>query len=157
MAFLNLFKDWVFLIEPGRSFHNLGAAAWKKTGKIKVSSKFEWSSAKSLWNLPLFWKSQTLFEVGSGGLPFSADPLVLLPNISLPWCNSSTGVKKKKKKKNPREVWVGSRNELRDPSLPRLHFAATMAPFTISLRFPYRRPGMYFSWRFNTRRWRFCS
>ena len=27
MAFLNLFKDWVFLIEPGRSFHNLGAAA----------------------------------------------------------------------------------------------------------------------------------
>ena len=29
MAFLNLFKDWVFLIEPGRSFHNLGAAAWK--------------------------------------------------------------------------------------------------------------------------------
>ena len=29
MAFLNLFKDWVFLIEPGRSFHNLGVAAWK--------------------------------------------------------------------------------------------------------------------------------
>ena len=29
MASLNLFKDWVFLIEPGRSFHNLGAAAWK--------------------------------------------------------------------------------------------------------------------------------
>ena len=29
MAFLNLFKDWVFLIEPRRSFHNLGAAAWK--------------------------------------------------------------------------------------------------------------------------------
>ena len=29
MAFLNLFKDWVFLIEPGRSLHNLGAAAWK--------------------------------------------------------------------------------------------------------------------------------
>ena len=27
MAFLNLFKDWVFLIEAGRSFHNLGAAA----------------------------------------------------------------------------------------------------------------------------------
>ena len=29
MAFLNLLKDWVFLIEPGRSFHNLGAATWK--------------------------------------------------------------------------------------------------------------------------------
>ena len=29
MAFLNLFKDWVFLIEPGRSLRNLGAAAWK--------------------------------------------------------------------------------------------------------------------------------
>ena len=29
MAFLNLFKDWVFLIEPRRSLHNLGAAVWK--------------------------------------------------------------------------------------------------------------------------------
>ena len=27
MALLNLFEDWVFLIGPGRSFHNLGAAA----------------------------------------------------------------------------------------------------------------------------------
>ena len=37
MAFLNLFKDWVFLIEPGRSFHNLGAAAWKDRPPSVVS------------------------------------------------------------------------------------------------------------------------
>ena len=37
MAFLNLFKDWLFLIEPGRSFHNLGAAAWKDRSPSVVS------------------------------------------------------------------------------------------------------------------------
>ena len=37
MAFLNLFKDWVFLIEPGRSFHNLGAVAWKDQSPSVVS------------------------------------------------------------------------------------------------------------------------
>ena len=37
MAFLNLLKDWVFLIEPGRSFHNLGAAAWKDRSPSVVS------------------------------------------------------------------------------------------------------------------------
>ena len=37
MALLNLFKDWVFLIEPGRSFHNLGAAAWKDRSPSVVS------------------------------------------------------------------------------------------------------------------------
>ena len=37
MAFLNLFKDWVFLIEPRRSFHNLGAAAWKDRSPSVVS------------------------------------------------------------------------------------------------------------------------
>ena len=36
MAFLNLFKDWVFLIEPGRSFYNLGAA-WKNRSPSVVS------------------------------------------------------------------------------------------------------------------------
>ena len=34
---LNLFKDWVFLIEPGRSFHGLGAAAWKDRSPSVVS------------------------------------------------------------------------------------------------------------------------
>ena len=37
MALLNLFKDWVFLIEPRRSFHNLGAAAWKDRSPSVVS------------------------------------------------------------------------------------------------------------------------
>ena len=37
IAFLNLFKDWVFLIEPGRSFHNLVAAAWKDRSPSVVS------------------------------------------------------------------------------------------------------------------------
>ena len=37
MAFLNLLKDWVFLIKPERSFHNLGAATWKDRSLSVVS------------------------------------------------------------------------------------------------------------------------
>ena len=37
MALLNLFIDWVFLIEPRRSFLNLGAAAWKDRSPSVVS------------------------------------------------------------------------------------------------------------------------
>ena len=37
MAFLNLLKDWAFLIEPGRSFHNLGAATLKDRSLSVVS------------------------------------------------------------------------------------------------------------------------
>ena len=37
MALLNLFKDWEFTIKPGRSFHNLGAAAWKDGSPSVVS------------------------------------------------------------------------------------------------------------------------
>ena len=37
VALLNLFKDWLFLIEPRRSFHNLGAAAWKDRSRSVVS------------------------------------------------------------------------------------------------------------------------
>ena len=49
MAFLNLFKDWVFLIEPGRSFHNLGAAAWKDRSP-SVESVFPLQGVSRPWN-----------------------------------------------------------------------------------------------------------
>ena len=75
VAFLNLFKDWVFLIEPGRSFHNLGAAAWKDRSP-SVESVLPLQGARSKPSLE--WKSylpmslteiSLLMKAGARALP----------------------------------------------------------------------------------------
>ena len=90
MAFLNLFKDWVFLIEPGRSFHNLGAAAWKDRSPSVVSvlplqgarskPSLEWKSY--LWKKGRRRITNEILEVKGLKILFGIDILSISPFYS---------------------------------------------------------------------------
>ena len=44
MAFSNLFKDWVFLMQPGRSFHNLGGGGMERSIAERGDSSFSYKN-----------------------------------------------------------------------------------------------------------------
>ena len=68
---------------------------------------------------------------------FTSENLYPVPGVQLvrrgPIVNSAIVGEEWKKK--IREFWLGSRNEGPDPNLSRFCSAATISPFTISLRF----------------------